>query len=99
MPPRSLNKKLGKHAIVSCLLKNVHNVNHWKENHPNDYRLRREQFEVLDLGTRQDGKKILKVKHKDWPQEFQVLPLQAKLVKAGPPNQYVAALRRTETQR
>ena len=92
----SLNKKLGKQAIVLCLLKNVHPVNLWKEHHPNDYRLRRDKFEVVELGTRADGKKVLKIKHKDWPQNFEILPTQAKLDKPGPPNQYFATARRPE---
>ena len=47
--PKGLNKRLGKNAIVSTLLKNVRPIEHWRELYPNDFKLKRFKFVVDDI--------------------------------------------------
>ena len=84
-----INKRLGKNATVSTLLKNVIPPQRFRDAYPNDYRIRRGRFIVEELRTKENGKKVLAVKHTDYGDElFEILPGNAKLEQPGPPNQY-----------
>ena len=88
-----INKKLGVNAVVSTLLKNINPNECFKNQYPNDYRLRRDNFFVKALKTRADFKKVLVVKHVEHPEKvFELLPGNSKLEKPGPPNQYFLPL-------
>ena len=82
------HKKLGKDAIVSAFVKNVRPVDYFKGLFPNDYRVRRMVFTVVDLEL--EGEKYFTVlKHADHPNKiFRCLTTTTKLEKAGPPNKF-----------
>ena len=87
--PAHINKRLGKNALVSTLLKNVLPVQRFKDAHPNDYRIRRGQFKVIDLIERMDGKQVVEVSHPEHEGYiFTILPGNLRLDRPGPPNQY-----------
>ena len=89
--PQRINKRLGANAVISTLLKNISPSNSFREQFPNNYRIRRGTFVVQELKTREDGKKVLVVKHQDHGDTlFEVLPGNSRLDRAGPPNQYFA---------
>ena len=87
--PQRFNKRLGKNALVSTLLKNVMPNQRFRDQHPNNYRIRRGKFIVQDYRTRDDGKKVIIVKHPDHGDDtFEILPGNCRLDRAGPPNQF-----------
>ena len=87
--PQRINKRLGTNAIVSTLLKNVSPNQTFKDQYPNDYRIRRDKFVVQSLRTRDNNKKIVVLKHQGHGDDlFKVLPGSCRLERPGPPNQY-----------
>ena len=97
--PQRINKRLGKNAIVSTLLKNLTPIQPFREAHPNDYRIRRGTFIVQDLITRENGQRALVVKHSDYPDStFQILPGNTRLDRPGPPNQFFSQPQSTQNQ-
>ena len=85
---KGLNKRLGKNAIVSILLKNVILIEHWREFYPNDFKLKRFKF-VVDEIENTDGKYHLPVQHEDYGViQFKILAKLARLDRPGSPNQY-----------
>ena len=97
--PQRINKRLGKNAIVSTLLKNLTPIQPFGEALPNDYRIRRGTFIIQGLITRESGQKALVVKHSDYPgSTFQILPGNTRLDRPGPPNQFFSQPQSTQNQ-
>ena len=86
-----MNRRMGKNAILSAFVRNATpSIAFWNA-YPNDYCVRQTNFVVQRLHTRPNGTKVLSVVHAQFPgQEFELLPTQCRLERAGPPNQYFA---------